>query len=545
MDPVAPPRVGIARQGASNSCYINSSMQMLYCIPAVRRAVESVTGVRWTDAVGRIFRALDEGTAVGALVVPHTSRIPGEKSTFVVSPHVQSLNDLLSRTLDTALGQMGDPTQTILFAMGDLFDNAPTRQEDESLESFEARRTAILDDRTFRPELEKVTFHAMFRKSAKCSGGYTDGRDYSGKQWSVLEVNYFSVIQLKANECWSEKLNNGKERTLYPPGNQLIKTVSGLLKRQGIDEIVENNKCKGQYRNKIVYTVHSTCMYVMVSISRNRINSSGTPILGPIEADNLVFAVNNGLLDRKQNPTEEQETRSFRVIAAILFVHNHYVFVRINDNAEVTHYYDDDSVTIGIPQCTKTMSSWGITVARNAVQLLYRRIDASPDQTRHKPKRDEEPTVQAETSTERPDGYNDHVWSSVGSSYVIRQMLEDDAKQERLLHAAFTENERIAREIHDRQIAEPARIEKAQREPEVIDLTSDYVPTTTTTTTNKRQPDVTDLTSEYVPTTTKKKPRTHRVIRDSEGNVIRMQRITPKPKLTFGSIVRAASMYRA
>ena len=487
-------------------------MQMLYCIPAVRRAVESVRGVPWTDAVGRIFRALDDGTAVGALVVQHTPRIPGEKSTFVVSPHVQSLNDLLSRTSDTALGQMGDPTQTILFAMGDLFDNAPTLHEDESLESFEARRTAILDDRTFRPELEKVTFHAMFRKSAKCSGGYTDGRAYIGKQWSVLEVNYFSVIQLKANECWSEKFDNGKERTLYPPRDQLIKTVSGLLKRQGIDEIVENNKCKGQYRNKIVYTVHSTCMYVMVSISRNRINSSGTPILGPIEADNLVFAVNNGLLGRKQNPMEE-ETRSFRVIAAILFVHNHYVFVRINDNAEVTHYYDDHSVTSGIPQCTKIMNNWGITVARNAVQLLYRCIDASPDQTRHKPKRDEELTVEAETSTERPDGYNDHV----GSSYVIQKLVDEQEKEkherlehERLVHEAFTEKERIAKE---KQVAS-----KRARPPEVIDLRNDD--------------------DDY-----KKKP--FRNIYDIEGRLTGRVRVNPKPKLTFGSIVRAASMYRA
>jgi hypothetical protein len=558
-DLVAAPAVGIKRSGASNSCYINSSMQMLYCIPAVRRAVVSVKGVRWTEAVAGIFADLGAGTQVNALVVNDTTK----KSKFVVSPHVASLDDLLERTHDTHLGQMGDPAQTIVFAMDDLFANEPTHHVGESLVRYNMR-LAELSGRTFVSELEKVTCHATLRKFARCTGGYTDSRVESASHkfygdphpWSVCDVNYFSAIPLKVNECWPSM--HGKVRARYPANTQSIKTISALLKKQEISESVENDKCKGGYYNKIVYTVNSKCMYVMVSISRNRIQPDAhskkehlEPIMGPIQADNLVFAVNDGLLYYTDNPIE-QKTRSFRAIGAILFHLGHYVFVRIDEDADVTHFYDDDKVTSGRQQCLSLMATLGVTVAENAVQLLYRCIDASPGQSRKRAR-----DAVAETSR-AADVYDDE---SIDAIQTIYDKDEQNRPQRLasaiLLNEAFIAKEqqlaaeRVDREQVKRDKAMASELDERYRAEEnarIAKARPKKAPT-------KSAPEVIDLIDEHsVPSRKNQDPNDYHFdgeVTYSYVNGVRYQdaqkrwRKNKPPNTTFGSIVRAARMYRA
>jgi hypothetical protein len=509
---------------------------MLYCIPAVRRAVVSVEGVPWTASVADIFAKLGAGTTVGALVVPGKTKGKTKKIEFVVSAGRNSpgLCALLTKTDDTKLGDMGDPTQTILFAMGQLFDNLLTPW------------------RTVVPELEKVSCHAMFRSFAKCPRGYNNGDPGS---WSALGVYYLSTIPLKANECWVENPDpSGEKRTEYPDEEQSIKTVSALLKRQEEEEKVFNKHCKGRGLNglnKIEYTVNSTCMYVMVSISRNRQQPDDgylAPIMGHIEADKLVFAVNDGLLDEKDHQIA-REPRSFRVIGAILFHSVHYVFVRINDEAEVTHFYDDHQVTIGIPECNRKMTRLGVTVARNAVQLLYRCIDASPGQSRKRAR-----DAVAETSRAAAHEADESIDESIAA---IRKMYDDDEKQatqnrqHRINRDILLSEAYLAKERRAQQRADSERREHIRRDEEMARSLTDRAPSAkgarpkkapTTSAPEERPkkaptpsaPGAIDLRYDAVPEIT--------CVYDEDGLLVkRMKRIKP----TFGSIVRAARMYRA
>jgi hypothetical protein len=312
-------------------------------------------------------------------------------------------------------------------------------------------------------------------------------------------------------------------------------------------ELVENKDCNGAYENKIMYTVNSDCMYVMVSISRNRQQPDDgylAPIMGPIEADKLVFAVNDGLLDEKDHQIA-REPRSFRVIGAILFHSVHYVFVRINDEAEVTHFYDDHQVTIGIPECKRKMTRLGVTVARNAVQLLYRCIDASPGQSRKRAR-----DAVAETSRAAAHEADESI-----DATRIRKMYDDDEKKDTqnrqhridrdmLLSEAYLANERRAQQLADNERREQIRRDEEMassltyRAPEER-ARPKKAPTTSAPEERPKKapmpsaPGAIDLRYDAVPGIT--------YVYDEDGLVVK--RI--KRKYTFGSIVRAARMYRA
>lgn len=334
---------GIVRVNYANTCYMNSAIQLMYCMSNVRESV------RWLNE-NDIFRTPNVGESEAAHAKKRDAYDKARaKAAFLLGTFAR---------LDQP-GRVGPLLSRRKFASGDVtwgnragFDamedsGAPTGPGDLGV-SDQLLYLTLAD-------LLENSSHAIQAQSA--------------------------VTTQQIRIC--ERLGNTKIKKNDPQTNFVI-AMAEQFKPMTVQEKINSDQarehvpgstsCKGgSFFRQTEYTVDSKrSKYIVVTIPRRA---------AFVQGDGSDYEPTNEI-DATPGPVEMRtETNGvvarYGLIGAILFSHAHYIFAR-SSGLRVTHIYNDADVLAG-PQASEYMRKGGITLEKNAVVLLYRRYDRDED----------------------------------------------------------------------------------------------------------------------------------------------------------------------
>jgi hypothetical protein len=340
-DPLA--KSGIARASYANTCYMNSAIQLMYCMSNVRESV------RWLNE-NDIFRtpnvgeseaahakkrdAYDKARAKAAFLLGTFARLdkPGRVGPLLSRRKVASgdvtwwnragFDAMEDSGVPTEPGDLGVSDQLLYLTLADLLENSSHAIQAQSAVTTQQIRICE------RPGNTKI----------KKNDPQTNFVIAMAEQYKPMTVQ--------------EKINSDQAR----------------------EHIPGSTSCKdGSFFRQTEYTVDSKrSKYIVVTIPRRAAFERGSG--SDYEPTNEIDATPGPVEMRTET---DGVVARYGLIGAILFSHAHYIFAR-SRGVRVTHIYNDADVLAG-PQASEYMRKGGITLEKNAVALLYRRYDRDED----------------------------------------------------------------------------------------------------------------------------------------------------------------------
>jgi hypothetical protein len=345
MDP--PALSGIRRIQNSNTCYINSAIQLMYCMSNVRESV------RWLRDHAR-FR---EQSAYETEDAYAAKREAYEKA--------RARAVFLSDTFE----QLGkhDEVKPLLSLRRIGTDGVETWGNRAGFDAVEDWA------RPFKPGDLGVSDELLF----SALSDLLEKSSYEIQAQSAVTAQQISICEIQGHPTKIDKNNEPQTNFVISFAEQFepMTVQAKISSEQAPEPISGVRSCPdGQFYRQTTFKVDSKrSRYIVVTIPRR---AAFDPNIGPgNEPANEIEATPGPV---SMNTETDGVVAHYSLIGAILFTHAHYIFAR-SRGMTVTHIYDDAKVMVG-PQAEDYMSERGITLGKNAVALLYRRVDSEQEE---------------------------------------------------------------------------------------------------------------------------------------------------------------------
>ena len=396
---------GIANSG--NTCYVNSVLQMLFCIPSFRRSVELIKENKdhesksAAELLSAVFESLMDTNATETEPVVLTEELR-DSIRLVMKANAEyaeegaqaDVSEVMIPLLDWVISDSAIPINTkenFCLAVNEMCRCAPTNKDKGPYTKITILRHTIVpgvNPIILDPKTERNLDHARWIDSITRKGNLGTGSKVFIKQGNRY-VNGIIICRVGGENSvvTSYKVQTGKgkkTKTFKLAPHELalkrhIVTPSGEAKSTTVQHIINNNaiplriegieSCDGDYTKWEMTTVSELSQFIVIPTARissiEGVERHVTDVAVTPSKVRLWLTNGTGMV-------------SYMPIGAILFIErlSHYIFVRLSQDGKVDRIYDDSNVVgdasgIGV---------YKLDVSKQAAVLLYQRTEISHDE---------------------------------------------------------------------------------------------------------------------------------------------------------------------